>query len=294
MHKYHKILNLSRYNEKYRPLINFEIKEKLDGANFKFMIDSNGDLIFGTNRIWDIEGTPQGKDYQDIMDYITEKVMKLPFDVRRMWNNEIFFGEAMKPHKIKYNMSQNKLFVGFDVYNLSSQRYRSNWKTCFEVFNLPTVDSFSGNHFNLTPQQYADNIESGDIKSSYDSESEVEGCVFVDYETQSFYKYVREPFREKRTPKKEYANAVERFYDVYFTSNRIDKIIHKLSLDGKYDAKNPLPSVLVHTIIDVMSEATPKDLYNAFGDDLRRMLIGTLMPDYLVRIQELAEQKSEE
>ena len=294
MQKYHKILNLSRYDALRHPLINFEVKEKLDGSNFKFMFNSNGDLVFGTNNTWDIEGTPNGKGYQAIMDYIREKVMKIPFETRRMWNHEIFFGEAMIPHKIKYNLSKNEMFVGFDVYNLNTEEYRSNWKDCFEVFNLPTVDVFNGSVLGLTPQQFADNVETGDITSSYDDESEIEGLVFVDYVTQSFYKYVREEFREKRTPKKEYANAVERFYDVYFTPNRIDKILHKLSLDGKYDVKNPLPSVLVHVIMDVMSEATPKDLYRAFGDDLREMLIATLMPNYLVRIQELAEQKSEE
>ncbi|KKK66755.1 hypothetical protein LCGC14_2960900 [marine sediment metagenome] len=61
-----------------------------------------------------------------------------------------------------------------------------------------------------------------------------------------------------------------------------------------YKGKNPLPSVLAHVIMDVMSEASPKDLYKAFAKDLQPLLLATLMPDYLVRIQELAEQKSEE
>ncbi len=294
VHKYDKIYNLDRYDALRKPLINFEIKEKLDGTNFRFTFNSNGDVVFGTRNVWDIEGTPQAMGYQQYIDFIKERVMKVSFDVRREWNHEVFIGEAMGKGKLKYKLKDDQLFIGFDVYSLSRCEYRANWKECFERFNLPTVDIFSGNYFDLTPNEIAELIEKNEIKSSIDNETVIEGVVMVDYEKQAFYKVVRQAFRETKRSSRKRLPAVELFYDIYFTPNRIDKIMNKMLLDGDYNGKNPLPSVLAHVIMDVMSEASPKDLYKAFAKDLQPLLLATLMPDYLVRIQELAEQKSEE
>lgn len=266
--KYLKMRNLYDYGRDGE-LHDFIVKEKLDGANFRFMRTEQGDVIFGSRNISPInDGTVGGIKLNDPFTSYAEWVLER-IDIDKLLPNHVYFAEAMMKHSIPYQVPEDKRVVGFDVYDIEKGRWRADYYKLFEDIGLPTVkvydfiDELEGN---INPVKIADLVNSNKFKSDIDGVSDIEGIVFVDYQNQVFYKYKTERFQEVQPSKTPKANGgIKGFFDKYFTLYRISNIVYKCTIgELGYNPNNPFPSIVGHVMKDVFEEATIRDLIKTF------------------------------
>lgn len=266
--KYMKMRNLYDYGRDGE-LHDFIVKEKLDGANFRFMLDNDGEIVFGSRNVSPInDGSVGGLKLDQTFTSYAQWVLQR-IDKSKMLPNHVYFAEAMMRHSIPYEVPDDKKVVGFDVYDIAKGRWRADYYKLFEDIGLPTVkvyDFIKDLEGNINPVRIADVVNSNLFRSDIDGVSEIEGVVFVDYERQVFYKYKTERFQEVMPSKKRDANGgVKEFFDKYFTLYRISNIVHKCKIgDLGYNPRNPFPSIVGHVMKDVFEEATVRDIIKTF------------------------------
>lgn len=265
--KYQKIRNLWDYGRDGL-LGGYIVKEKLDGANFRFMLDSEGELVFGSRNVSPInDGTVGGikldTTFTSYAEWVKEKV-----DKEKLVPDHVYFAEAMMRHSIKYDVPDKYKVVGFDVYDIRSEKWRSDWKKLFEYINIPSVkvydiiEDFGGE---TEPQAIAKIVNEEEFVSMIDGESFIEGVVFADYHNQVFYKYRTDKFRQVQPVGKSTSDPIEQFFEKYFTLQRVrDKLIEMENGETGYNPRNPFPSLVGIVMTDVFAEAKPRDLRDTF------------------------------
>lgn len=281
--KYMKMPNYYRRDKEI--LEDVEVTEKLDGANFRWYFVSPDKIVYGSRNNW-IASSDGGKILRDTGATLGDKgsggtftrfvefVMKstqgntLPED----YMNLVFFGECIGGHKIGYKVEEDRLVMGFAVYDVEQHIWRKDWKQLHRMMGIPTVmviEQFK----HLTPQQIWDDIINDEeivkkMKSWYDAVSRIEGVVIADYENQTFFKLKTKEFMEERMPKQKVSNWA-RFVDKYATTQRIEKIILKMQNEELgYNKKNPVMSLIGHLSKDVFEEADVNDIIKILRKEL--------------------------
>jgi len=295
MKEYDKIANIKYYNATRNPLLNFVIKEKLDGSNFRFKFLSPTELQFGTRKIYNLEKSKNAshsrKKFDTYIRWIEDRVKGLepPED----WEHLTFFGEAMRPHHIKYDVGDDWLFVGFDVFD-DRTGYRADYEQLFKSLNLPYVPAIKSEKTLEALINWLTATDAKEYESVIDKKTEIEGFILVDYDTQSFYKWKTHKYAEESNGKKKGErkisknNEIQSFFDKYFTTIRLEKIIFKMDEEGNYSRKNPMATLISRAIQDVFDEADPKDVVKTFGGMLRRPLRDKIVNELLDKIKELS------
>lgn len=300
--KFEHVDNMWKYDDNY-PMFDIEITEKLDGANFRFWLDKDKKLTFGSRNVDGIELTATGgdsksmKEFRRYMEFVTDRTD----EGKLLKKGHVYFAEAMIPHKIKYDVPSN-LVVGFGVYDTVHHRYLSVWEDMFHFINLPTVhvyDSydFAGVKTALEIHQYLD-AHQGDFKSWLDNKSPIEGVFLKDYvaldrhNKQVMYKSKTTAYLETarvKTKKIDRNTAVQDFFDKYVTLYRIEKKIDLMRIEGNYNPKNPIQTLSGIILHDIFQEAEIRDLVKAFRNgksdyDLNQMIIRKIVTtDYLMK-----------
>lgn len=225
------------------------IQEKVDGANFRFYITKEGQVIFGsrTRQLTSNEGedTNVEKNFRRCVKLIREKIEELTKDGGRLDEifGFIFYGECMVKHTMNYDWEKIPTFLGFDVYDTTPNKpngyldYREA-KNLYKSMGLefvPIIKECKAKEItniddNFVPESAYASISAEDRKC--------EGIVFKNYTKHIFAKYVREKFKEKNKKvfgggKKFAKTDDEYFVAVYCTNARIDKCIFKLIDEGK-------------------------------------------------------------
>lgn len=219
------------------------IEEKIDGANFRFMITKEGNIIFGsrTQQLTSDEGedTNVEKNFRRCVEFIREKWNNLKYDGTNL-SHLIFYGENMVKHTMNYDWEKIPPYLGFDIYDITENEYVDGYhkQMIFEQIGLETVPIIK-----ICKAKEITKIEDNSVpESKYASISsqdrQAEGIVFKNYDKQIFAKYVREKFKEKNKEvfgggKKFAKTDDEYFCAVYCTNARIDKCIFKLVDEGK-------------------------------------------------------------
>lgn len=215
------------------------IQEKLDGANFRFII-KDGNIIFGSRsqQLTSDEGedTNIQKNFLRAVNFVRGKALdnSLP-EYMKYLERYIFYGECMVKHTMSYDWDKIPAYLGFDIYNTEMERYleTDEAKAIFEELGLPFVPIIK-------------TITAGDLKeitedmipvSEY-SLHQAEGIVFKNNEKQLMAKLVREKFKEKNKEAfgggKKYAETDEDYLVAFYcTNSRIDKMIFKLMDEGE-------------------------------------------------------------
>lgn len=118
------------------------IEEKVDGANFRFMI-KDGEVIFGsrTQQLTEDKEHKFQKNFNRCIVYIQECFNKLDEDTKKHSEGKIFYGECMTKHSINYDWEHTPVFLGFDIYAISSDTYlrQKNKTNLFAAWNLSVV-----------------------------------------------------------------------------------------------------------------------------------------------------------
>lgn len=234
------------------------VEEKVDGANFRFGVDDNGKLHFGTRNV-ELTNVPEEqypKRFRRAIEYVKELAPKLT-------RGYIYFAECMIPHTIQYDWDNVPILVGFDIYDTHNKQFLSYEekleefeRICIEIVplvivleNKPDVEQLN----NIIP------------KSKYYN-GMAEGVVFKNYTLGVFAKLVAERFKEHNTmvfgasKKKNIKDETKKIFEMYFTPARIEKVIWKL-----HDVGHPLNMIMMKYLIrEVIKDVVEEEGFTIF------------------------------
>lgn len=236
------------------------IEEKMDGANFRFMVTNEGNIIFGsrTQQLTSDKGeyTNIEKNFIRCIEYVKTAFSELCEDVLEKSKGKIFYGENMVRHSMDYDWEKIPTFLGFDIYDLGSNKFINikNRRNLFSSWNLNIVPLIKICKVKDITKVNDDSVPISFYASPSSKDQQAEGIVFKNYNKQIFAKYVREKFKEKNREmfgdnKKHASNDNEYFSAVYCTNARIDKCIFKLIDEG-----NELDMKLMHKLPNFVYE----------------------------------------
>lgn len=239
------------------------VEEKIDGANFRFVVTEDEKIIFGTRNktLGTVDDFAGG--WETAAKFILDKLNKVDLD---MLKSCVIFGECTRKHTINYDWDAIPPFLGFDIYK--DGKYISNPCEIFESVGLPVVPVLYTCKVSELPD-----IDESCIKQSKYYDGLAEGIVFKNYEKQIFAKLVRERFKEEN---KEIfggncKNDDERLVDKYCTHPRIEKIVFKL-VDNGNDLDMPLMQFLPKEVLaDIYEENYSDILMSNYVLDLRNI-----------------------
>ena len=229
---------------------NLVLKEKLDGANFRFTVTEDGEFLFGSKNVeYKIDGEPDYSEnvdgrFTDAIEYIRENCnaerIKETFGT-----HYTFFAENMVPHSLDYEYDSDPppQVIGFDVYNHEKEEYL-DLESAYSFFNsigietAPVVGEFDAEEFD--PESY-------EIPESDFRDGKMEGVVIINQEvgedTRSGFstrsKMVTDEFAEKHKRQtgapqsKEAVHGHEKVVSKYCTDGRIRKHIEKMQDEGR-------------------------------------------------------------
>ena len=229
---------------------NLILKEKLDGANFRFTVTEDGKFLFGSKNVeYKTDGEPDYSEnidgrFTDAIEYVRETCD--PERIKEVFGTHYtFFAENMVPHSLdyEYDTKPPPQVIGFDVYDQEKETYLS-YSSAYSLFNsigletAPIVDDFDAEEFD--PQEY-------EIPESNFRDGEMEGVVIINQEIaedersgfSTRAKMVTDEFAEKHKRQtgarqsKEAIHGHEKVVSKYCTDARIRKHIQKLIDEGR-------------------------------------------------------------
>jgi len=236
------------------------IEEKMDGANFRFMINKNR-IIFGsrTQQITSDEGKDDNvaKNFRRCLDYIREQIKGVDLtDYKKV----IFYGECMVKHTLEYDWDKIPPFLGFDIFDITSDKFmnRAEYKTMYKNLKLKCVSCIDiVNSSDIT--QFEDkNIPLSEYAPLSNPSQKAEGVVFKNQITGMRAKYVRTEFKEESRETfgisaKFAKDDTEKVVAKYCVNPRIDKGIFKLIDEGhklEMALMKQLPKFIYQDIIE--------------------------------------------
>jgi len=161
----------------------YEASEKLDGANFSYYVNTDGELVCSSRNQ---ELTGRLGNFSRCIEYVTAKHIEHPFE-----QGVLYFGECMTKHTIHYG--ETPYFVGFAVLEIDTGDYIPDWEAYFSSHGMTTVETVC--ICGTSVEEYINN--NLDSKSNYgDTGAIQEGIVLKCYDTQQFVKFVRDAFKE--------------------------------------------------------------------------------------------------
>lgn len=249
MKKYTKIRRLGhKRNSKILDNGKLILKEKLDGANFRFTVNEDGQFVFGSKNVeYKIDGEPDYSEnvdgrFKDAIEFVRENC-----DAERIKDvfgtHYTFFAENMVAHSLEYEWEEIPQVIGFDVYNHEKEQYLA-YNEAYSFFEsigietAPIVDKFRVGEFD--PESY-------EIPESNWRDGKMEGVVLInreqDEDERSGFstraKMVTDEFAEKHkkatgaNQSKEAVNGHEKVVSKYCTDGRIRKHIEKMRDEGR-------------------------------------------------------------
>ena len=227
------------------------IQEKIDGANFRFYITNEGQVIFGS-RTQELEDTK--KNFTRCIDFIKEKL--LGFDLTK-FKGYIFYGECCVKHTINYDWNKIPPFLGFDIYDTATDTFL-DYDIVNEIYKELLIDTVP--LVSICKAKDIKEINDDLVPISKYALCKAEGLVFKNYNKQIFAKYVRAEFKEENNAlfgnkKRETDNTNnEEFVFKYVTNARIEKLIFKKIDDGKYLDMALMGELIKDTYLDIVEE----------------------------------------
>lgn len=250
------------------------IQEKIDGANFRFMLH-NGDLIFGSHHCFlGIEDTKIfNKQFQRCIEFIKDSVNKGKLK-SLIYKNLVFFGEDCVKHSINYDWDKIPPYLGYDVFNIKTGQFLPyNVVTyIFEAVNLPIVplrwEGYYNNHFRAM-------LEVDNFQSEYVNDV-AEGIVIKNYKRQLFAKVKHPKFQEANNKrfgynKKHAKSDNEKVLAMFCGNPRIEGTIFKL-IDNGLELEMKMMKVLPKSVYkDMWIEHYQDIIMQNWNIDLKKL-----------------------
>ncbi len=223
------------------------VTEKLDGSNFRFTFDEVEGFTFGSRNTAGEQ--LHHEQFSEPISFIesncdTDVLSSLQEDHGQL----VFFGEAMVPHTITYDDDCTPAYVGFDVWNVETQKFyhTEQAKEIVETIGMPFVP--------VVDTIAAEAVEEWDpsIPDSVFYDGLAEGVVLKNHQAERYYKLVRAEFTEalKQGPKGTELTDTERIVEQYVTRARIETVAHQLIDDGAWETiELPMMEILPQAVI---------------------------------------------
>ena len=251
------------------------IQEKIDGANFRFMIKDR-QIIFGSRSQY----LQSDKDHQYSKNFIrciahVQEKWDICKEIKKNrpgfdFEGCIFYGECCVKHSMQYDWDKIPPFLGFDIFNEGEGFLE--YEECKKMFlelelqMVPLIEKIKVGE--LIKKKFDDSlvpISAYAIEGGTSETKLAEGVVFKNYKKQMMAKYVRDKFKELNSkvfgkkPKKGQINNNSELIWKYCTNARIDKMIFKFIDDGhSLDMK----------MMSLLPRAILKDIYEEYGYDI--------------------------
>lgn len=234
------------------------IQEKLDGANFRFMIDEDGRVRFGS-RTQELEPTKEhtyAKNFNRACAYVREKINAV--EDLNVLRHKIFYGECMVKHTMDYDWESVPPFLLFDIYHITEDVFLSHESVemIATTMQLTTVP-----HIKTVMAKDITEINDDAVPTSKYAPRKAEGIVFKNYSTGIFAKYVMPEFKEKNmeafgmSPKQARSlGEEERIAAMFCTNARIDKAVFKLLDDGNTLDMSLMKHLPMNVYLDMWEE----------------------------------------
>jgi ATP-dependent RNA circularization protein (DNA/RNA ligase family) len=233
------------------------IQEKVDGANFRFYINDDGIIIFGSRTQQlnsnDGEDTNMQKNFMRCVNHIRGCLGDKDLSP---YKGFIFYGECMVKHTIGYDWENTPPFLGFDIFDIKTGKFYDIDRTYvfFKGFGLDVVP--------IIKQVRASEIKEftdEDVPTSKFYSGQAEGVVFKNSAKNIYAKYVRQAFKEKNRKEfgenKRHAETDEDYFTaIYCTNARIEKIVWKLTDDGNKLHLSLMPLLIKAVYKDIWEE----------------------------------------
>lgn len=286
-HKYAKIYRIGHNENKdifTNPDDRIIIEEKMDGANFRFMITEEGKVIIGsrTQQLTSDEGndTNLAKDFKRCADYVRKR-LKMAGEGTEIscYAGYIFYGEDMHKHTMTYDWDNIPPYLGFDIMKDGKFLGFVEKTTIFGNLFLHTVP--------LVDAKYARDITQIDDSivpvTKYPPKAKpdlkAEGVVFKNYNNGIFAKYVRDEFKEANAetfggnPKynKDGDNDNADILFKYCTNARIDKNIFKLVDEGHKLEMSMMQHLPKRVYADIIEEEGNEIMYSNWKVDFKEL-----------------------
>lgn len=234
-HKYKKIRILGHNDNKDIFLHPDDIiveQEKVDGANFRYMI-GNDRIIFGsrTQELHDNGSHEYQKNFNRCIQYIAEKMKNIKPEHKGL----LFYGENCIKHSLSYDWDKIPPFLGFDILDIEEEEFLSyeEVKTIYDSYDIPMVPLIKICKASEVGEINDASVPISEYASKLDPNMKAEGVVFKNTNRQLYAKYVTDKFKEVNadtfggTPKYGVGETAKLVLK-YCTNARIDKHIFKL------------------------------------------------------------------
>jgi hypothetical protein len=235
------------------------IEEKIDGANFRFMLNN----IYDENRIiFGSRGKVLGYEH-DTIGGVWERCVKFIKDTVKVrdFTDMVIFGECCHKHTMNYDWEKIPPFLGFDIWNINDGSFLdyNQKKYVFDELGLTMVP-------------LKEIIRAGDIKEittdiipqSQYANTYAEGVVFKNYKRQIFAKFVSDKFKEDNRKvfgggKKHAETDTHKLVLAYCTNPRVEKWVFKLIDEGHK---------LNRSLMKHLPKLVLEDIYQEHGNDI--------------------------
>lgn len=248
-------------------------QEKLDGANFRFMLEEHldeqfhtedRDFVFGSRNVVYKNGKDESKQFSHAIEYVRENIEPSWIQLLEAGVDQpiVLFGEAMHPHTLEYDWDAAPSVVLFDVWQVEDEEWLHPEKVAvacqmMEFPHAPIVEKIDcedldGYEFEAPRSAF------GDVKA--------EGLALKNPDTGVRGKWVREDFKEKAKEtfgksKGQQESGAERLSYQYITNQRIRKNAHKLVDEGEWDG-------LQMEMMEDLPEAVIRDMADEEGGNI--------------------------
>lgn len=229
------------------------IQEKVDGANFRFYVNKDGQLIFGSRGQEIDEKSNDKKNFMRCLNHIREKLKGKHL---KKFRGYIFYGECMTKHTIGYDWDTVPPFLGFDILDTKNDHFLPV-ETMYEIYKdlgLSTVPLIK-----IVKAGELKEITDDDVPKSKYYGGQSEGIVFKNPAKQIYAKYVRAAFKEKNKEefgrsKKHTTTDEDYFTAIYCTNARIEKVVWKLTDEGQKLHLSMMPLLIKAVYKDIWEE----------------------------------------
>lgn len=259
MKKYDKIKRLGHDQNKNileNPDDQIIVKEKLDGANFRWAFNEDGEPVFGSKNVeYTKDGEPiyDAEKYDKLDDRFTDAIQHVRDKVEdidgKNYRGYTFFGENMVSHSLEYRWEEVPQVIGFDVYDHKNEEWLLT-PFAYDLFDelgietAPILMSTTAEEFK---KKHKENEDGFPIPESQYRDGKGEGIVIIN-ETESEpdlhgfnyrAKLVADEFVEKRkeatgaNQNREAVSDTEKLVSKFCTDGRIRKHIEKLQDRGR-------------------------------------------------------------
>jgi len=246
------------------------ILEKVDGANFRWSLFDETQLLFGSRKVvFKRDGEPSpleetNKQFRHVIKYLQENVnIETLKSIEEDYGDLVFYGESMHNHTVDYEYdgkhpdvyeSDFPNYIGFDIWNQNEEAWLSH-ETVVEIHNklgletVPviketTVQDIQDEDLNIPQSNYRTPDEAAD--DEFNRLGLAEGIVIKNDAQKTRAKKVSEYMQEVNhfgepdddetiEELKERKRNAKKFVGTFVTDERIRKNAHKLVDEGNYE-----------------------------------------------------------